>query len=72
MSDYSSGKVFFKYIVFVVILVMGLLLAFPIKWCWNYAVVSTFGLPALTWGKAWCLYFISTSLIKSNLFCDKD
>lgn len=44
----------------------GLLAAFPIKWCWNYAVVSTFGLPAITWGKAWCLSFLASMLIKST------
>lgn len=47
--------------------IFGLLLAFPIMWCWNYAVVSVFGLPALTWGKAWCLNFLAGCLIKSQL-----
>ncbi len=45
----------------------GLLLAFPIKWCWNYAIVDIFDLPTITWGKAWCLYFLSRLLIKSAL-----
>jgi len=27
---------------------IGLLLAFPIMWCWNYAVVGIWGLPAIT------------------------
>lgn len=47
--------------------VVGLLLAFPIMWCWNYAVVSIWALPAITWGKAWCLTFLSGMLIKSTL-----
>jgi hypothetical protein len=47
-------------------LVIGiwLLMAFPIMWCWNYAVVAIWGLPAITWGKAWCLGFLSQVLIK--------
>lgn len=64
-------------VVFVVIGVMvtiaglGLLLAWPIMWCWNYAVVSIFGLPAITWGKAWCLSFLSGCFIKSTLTTTK-
>jgi hypothetical protein len=47
--------------------VIGLAMAFPIMWCWNYAIVSIFGLPAITWGKAWCLSFLANCLIKSTL-----
>lgn len=46
---------------------ISLLLAWPIMWCWNYAVVSIWALPALTWGKAWCLSFLANCLIKSTL-----
>lgn len=46
---------------------VGLLMAFPIKWCWNYSVVAIWGLPAITWGQAWCLSFLSHVLIKSNI-----
>jgi hypothetical protein len=46
---------------------VGLLMAFPVMWCWNYAVVSVWGLPAITWGQAWCLSFLSHVLIKSNM-----
>lgn len=47
--------------------VIGLAMAFPIMWCWNYAIVSIFGLPSITWGKAWCLSFLANCLIKSTL-----
>ena len=47
--------------------IIGLLWAFPIMWCWNYAVVAIWALPAITWGKAWCLMFLSGMLIKSTL-----
>ena len=46
---------------------ISLFLAFPVMWCWNYAVVSTFALPAITWGKAWCLTFLSSMFFKSTL-----
>lgn len=46
--------------------VLGLLLAFPIMWCWNYAVVYIWSLPEITWGMAWCLSFLSGMLIKST------
>jgi hypothetical protein len=51
--------------------VLGILLAFPIMWCWNYAVVAIWALPAITWGKAWCLMFLSGMLIKSTLASPK-
>lgn len=28
---------------------LSLLLAFPIKWAWNYAMTFIFGLPVITW-----------------------
>ena len=45
----------------------GLLLAFPIKWCWNASVVHIWSLPTITWGQAWCLNFLAGVLIKSSL-----
>jgi len=44
---------------------LGLLLAFPIKWTWNAVMPYLFGWPVLTWGKAWCLNFLTGCLIKS-------
>jgi hypothetical protein len=45
---------------------LGLLIAFPLKWCWNYAMPHIFHLPAITWGQAWCLYFVCNCLIKTS------
>ena len=45
----------------------GLLMAFPKKWTWNATMPYLFGLQTLTWGKAWCLYFLASCLIKSTL-----
>ena len=51
--------------------VFGILFAFPIKWCWNYTMPVIFGLPVISWGQAWCLYFLSNMLIKSSNYSSK-
>ena len=71
MSDFITKVVFFIAAaagIFAIVAALSLLLAFPVKWCWNYAVVSTFGLPVLTWGKAWCLSFLAGTFFKSHNF----
>lgn len=45
---------------------IGVLLAFPIKWCWNYTMPALFGIQAITWGQAWCLNFLAGCLIKAT------
>ncbi len=49
-----------------VVACLGLLLAFPIKWCWNYTMPILFGLQVITWGQAWCLHFLAGCLIKAT------
>lgn len=47
---------------------ISLLLAFPVAWAWNYAVIPTFPhqcLGELTCGKAWCLSFLAHCFFKS-------
>lgn len=56
---------FIKIVLFIVLIGFGLLLAFPVMWCWNYVVPEMFGLPELTWGKAWCLHFLANIFIRS-------
>ena len=54
------------YVLYVIITgIFGLLLAFPVMWCWNYAVVYVWHLPVITWGHAWCLLWVANVLIKS-------
>jgi len=57
--------------VIVLAAVVGLWLAFPVMWCWNYAVVATFGLPKITWGMAWCLNFLFHLFFKTNVTVNK-
>lgn len=44
----------------------GLLLAFPVKWCWNYVMPTLFGLKMITWGQAWCLHFLAVCFLKAT------
>ena len=53
-------------IVIVVIAVLSILVAFPVKWCWNYVMPYLFGLPVLNWGRAWCITFLCGVLLKSS------
>lgn len=46
---------------------MSLLMAYPVKWTWNATIPYLFSLPVLTWGKAWCITFLSTTLIKTSV-----
>ena len=48
------------------VLGLGLLLAFPIKWCWNYTIPYIFGLKTITWTHALCLYLLAKALIKAS------
>ena len=50
---------------------IGLLLAFPVMWTWNAVMPYLFGLPVITWGKAWCLYFLTGVLFRSKVSTSK-
>jgi len=53
--------------VLIVAMGFGLLWAFPVKWCWNATMPYLFAFPVITWGKAWCLTFLSVMFFKSSL-----
>lgn len=61
----SSEEYWFVVATFFASALIGLLLAFPIMWCWNYALVYVFDLPEITWGKAWCINFLAHAFFKS-------
>ena len=46
---------------------VSLLFALPVMWCWNALIPYMFGLPVITWGKAWCLQFLCGMLLKSKI-----
>ena len=45
---------------------LGVLVAFPIKWCWNYVMPYLFELKTITWGQAWCINFLAGIVIKAS------
>jgi hypothetical protein len=51
----------------VIVAGIGLVLAFPIMWTWNYVMPFLFKLPTITWGMAWCLNFLAGFIWKTIL-----
>lgn len=47
---------------------LGLLLAWPLMWTWNYVVPYLFDIKTISWGQAWCLSWVSGTLIKSHIY----
>ncbi len=45
---------------------VGMLVAFPLKWTWNATMPYLFGIKVISWGQAWCLYFLASCLIRSS------
>jgi len=44
------------------VLILGLLsilVACPVKWCWDYVMPYLFDLKEISLGQAWCLSFLS-------------
>lgn len=56
----------------VMVFVISLIMALPTMWLWNYVMVGTFGLPALTFGKALGLNMLCGILFKSSSSGSKD
>lgn len=55
-----------------VAILLSFLLAFPVMWLWNYAVVGTIaGCSALTFWKAWCLMVLCSFLFKGTSVSSK-
>lgn len=60
---------FFAYTVAVALLM--LVFAWPTMWTWNYTMPYLFGLPELTWGRAWCLAYVVGVLIHPHHYGGK-
>lgn len=50
---------------------IGLLLAFPVKWTWNYTMPYLFGFKTIGWSQAWCLNFLVGYLLKAKYYSSK-
>ena len=53
--------------VLAVAVIMATMFAFPVKWAWNYAMVETFGLPAINVWQALCLSFLAGAFFKNTV-----
>lgn len=54
--------------VVVVALLVGMLMALPVMWCWNYVMPDIFGLPELgfwqaLWGTVMCKFMFPNPMI---------
>jgi len=45
--------------------IIGMLLAFPVKWAWNYTMPYLFDFKIISWGQTWCLNFLAHCLVKT-------
>lgn len=45
---------------------INMVMAWPLKWAWNYAMPGLFGLPILTYWQSFCLLIVSHMLVKNN------
>lgn len=50
----------------VILLAVGMIIAFPLSWAWNYVIPELFGLQRIGAMQAFCLYFVSSTLFKST------
>ena len=48
----------------------GLLVAFPVKWLWNYAAVDVLHMYPLDFWHAWALSWLCTLLFKTSVSSD--
>lgn len=49
-----------------IILATGVILGYPTMWLWNYVCPDTFGLPKISFEKAWAMLVLSGLLFKST------
>lgn len=57
--------------VFIVIIAFSLLIAFPIKWLWNGVMPDMFGLPEITFWKAYGMYLLFHLLLRGVTINEK-
>lgn len=54
-----------------VIIVFSILIAFPIKWLWNGVMPDIFGLPEITFWKAYGMYLLFHLLLRGVTINEK-
>ena len=48
------------------VVVLGLLIAFPVMWLWNYVMPDIFGLPTIVFWQAFALHALCSLLMKDT------
>lgn len=56
---------------FGVVIIFSLLIAFPIKWLWNGVMPDVFGLPEITFWKAYGMYLLFHLLLRGITINEK-
>ena len=51
---------------------IGLLIAFPVMWLWNYVIPDVFGLSTIVFWQAFALYTLSSILFKDTATVSKN
>ena len=62
-------------IIFLAIIIyacVGMVIAWPLMWCWNGGVVAAFGLSVISYWEAFCLYFVAILLVKTSVNVSRD
>ena len=62
MDNYEKIGVWF--VALLIIASLSLIIAFPIKWLWNGVMPDLFGLPEITFWKAYGLYLLWHLLLR--------
>jgi len=50
----------------------GIILAFPVMWCWDYVMPALFKLPEITYFQALALYLLCGLLFKQTKTVEKE
>ena len=50
----------------ITVVIIGLIVAFPIMWLWNFVMPAVFGLTRITFWQAFALYALSNIFFKSD------
>ena len=69
MSNYEKVGVWFATVL--IIASLSLIIAFPIKWLWNGVMPDLFGLPEITFWKAYGLYLLWHLLLRGVTINEK-
>lgn len=74
MSNYPNDFASFVFgclVVVATVFIIGLILALPVMWLWNWLMPSIFGLTSITWIQAWGINILCGFLFKPTVNVNK-